>query len=853
MTIEGDGRPPFLQVGRESTPETPEDLWHDLRPVRKHEFLRGPQQEVLRKYPSLATSTDVALELPTGTGKTTVALLIAEWRRRCHGKPVTYLTLTNQLAGQVLEEASQLGLRCADLRGSRSSRDRAEEGRYTTASAVGITTYSNLFNVNPVAVESNLLVLDDVHGGEEFVADMWTVRVPQSMSLYQELLAALGPALSVRQRRSLAQGGAGRSPDIVHLAGAPQCIGPLTEVLDGTPDPDIFFPWRALKGHLDACIVLASNASITIRPVIPPTHSHPPFADSTQRLYLSATLGDPADLQRAYAVGNITHLRSSQEQTGRRFIFTPSTYSSDEDTAEVVAAFWDDLEPKRALMLTPSEQAADSTFSAISNEAGASPQRMRASDVVNSLEPFATASGAILTVPSRYDGIDLPHDTCRLMLLAGSPSAVGELERHLRDRWAAGPLLRARERTRFVQGIGRCTRGDTDYAIVILIGQAVSDLVAQPRFVDSLPAHIRAEVLWGREQSALAATDPDSFVSMLDGIVSDGDYRAAADRAIVAQQQREGEDSAGDTETTAHVVPDELRYAESMWDGYYQGAYEAARAVADSLGTPAMAGYRAWWWYLASDAAERGGSAENAVDCRSRAIACGINRGFIQDLLALSDASTAAAPSNVAANAGTFWQFIDKKAGWAGERFSRFANTLLSDIAADEPTRFHMGVEKLGQLLGADATRRTEPGVPDVVWSFDDDSHLTFEAKTEKETDSSLSKRDIQQASGHANWVRANLAADPSGSVIHPTVVSPASELDDVARPHVGDLAHIAPSALREFASEAVKAASVIRASFSGREYAEAVHDLSQALTRSGLDQASIVSRLTADRLAGSS
>ena len=194
-----------------------------------------------------------------------------------------------------------------------------------------------------------------MHGGEEFVAGMWTVRVPRSTSLYDELRAALGPALSDRQRRSLEQGGTGRSPDIVHLAGAPRCLGPMAEVLDGASDRSIKFAWGELRDHLDACIVFASNESFTIRPLVPPTHSHPQFSNSAQRLYLSATLGDPADLRRAYGVGAITPLRSSQEQTGRRFIFAPSTYASDEDTAAVVAAFWDELEPKRALMITPSE------------------------------------------------------------------------------------------------------------------------------------------------------------------------------------------------------------------------------------------------------------------------------------------------------------------------------------------------------------------------------------------------------------------------------------------------------------------------------------------------------------------
>ena len=408
MTTGNTSPPPFRPVSQGSTPETPEDLWNDLRPVRRHEFLRGPQQEVIRKYPKLATCSDVALELPTGTGKTAVALLIAEWRRRRHGRPVTYLTLTNQLAGQALEEASRLGLRCADVRGSRSTRDRAQVGQYTTANAVGITTYSNLFNVNPVVVESDLLVLDDVHGGEEPVARMWTVRVPRSTPLYDELLAALGPALSARQRRSLEQGGTGRSPDIVHLAGAPQCVGPMTEVLDGASDPSILFPWGELKKHLDASIVLASNEGLTIRPLVPPTHSHPQFASSAQRLYLSRNVGGscrPAESLRRWE----HHAPPFISGTDRSALhFRPLHIRPRRGHGGGRRRLWDELEPKRALMITPSEQVAVSTFSAISSKASATPQRMRASDVADSLDPFTTSSGTILTAPGRYDGIDLP-------------------------------------------------------------------------------------------------------------------------------------------------------------------------------------------------------------------------------------------------------------------------------------------------------------------------------------------------------------------------------------------------------------------------------------------------------------
>jgi superfamily II DNA or RNA helicase len=141
-------RPSFKKIKQSAAADaSPEELFKKLSGrASTHGYLRGPQQDVLRAYVEKdANTSDVAFELPTGTGKTAVGLLIAEWKRLA-GQKVVYLCLTNQLAGQVLVEAEKLGLSCADLRGSKETRSSLEEGRYRTGQAVAVTTYSNLFN-----------------------------------------------------------------------------------------------------------------------------------------------------------------------------------------------------------------------------------------------------------------------------------------------------------------------------------------------------------------------------------------------------------------------------------------------------------------------------------------------------------------------------------------------------------------------------------------------------------------------------------------------------------------------------------------------------------------------------------
>jgi superfamily II DNA or RNA helicase len=66
--------PKFKKVKVNPVYEDPETLFYKLSGrEQSHGYLRGPQQDVLREYAkSCVAQSDVAFELPTGTGKTTV-------------------------------------------------------------------------------------------------------------------------------------------------------------------------------------------------------------------------------------------------------------------------------------------------------------------------------------------------------------------------------------------------------------------------------------------------------------------------------------------------------------------------------------------------------------------------------------------------------------------------------------------------------------------------------------------------------------------------------------------------------------------------------------------------------------
>ncbi len=72
------------------------------------ETLRPGQDLVLAKYARDHLDTpDLAIDMPTGEGKTLLALLIADWALD-QGQSVAYLTGTRQLAERVEEEAANV-------------------------------------------------------------------------------------------------------------------------------------------------------------------------------------------------------------------------------------------------------------------------------------------------------------------------------------------------------------------------------------------------------------------------------------------------------------------------------------------------------------------------------------------------------------------------------------------------------------------------------------------------------------------------------------------------------------------------------------------------------------------------
>jgi DEAD/DEAH box helicase len=376
---EHGSRPRFR---RRSTPEPippdPESLFGELpRGPRAVGPLWSHQADLLRDYSGTHfTSPDVAFELPTGSGKTLVGLLIAEWRRRRMRHRVVYACPTKQLARQVADAARDQNIPVVLLIGSSRQWPQSDLAQYASSKAVAVTVYSHVFNTNPQLDDAQTLLFDDAHAAENYVADAWALSIQRTHSTYADLLDALrgdlDPHLVARM--------VGKSPDpggdpevrLLPAAVIDRKIQDIDRVLSTglSSTEDAVYRFEMIRPGLRACLFYLARSGWYIRPMIPPTFDHAPFTDPEQRLYLSATLGEAGELERAFGREKIERIKvpPAWERTGagRRFFVFQDLATSGGDDSETAGGLIGrllDLAAKR-LILTPD----DSTANRIADE-----------------------------------------------------------------------------------------------------------------------------------------------------------------------------------------------------------------------------------------------------------------------------------------------------------------------------------------------------------------------------------------------------------------------------------------------------------------------------------------------------
>jgi len=844
-----------------SKPADPETLFHNLRgraPEIKH--LWSHQADLLREYHKNCLNVrDVAIELPTGSGKTLVGLLIGEWRRQALGDRVAYLCPTRQLARQVGAQALDYGIQAHVLIGKQRDYPPKDFSAYQSSHAIAVTTYSAIFNVNPRINDAQTLILDDPHAGENFIVSMWSVEISRSTlsETYHALLDILKNELDSGFYADLVDDSEWdpRKAGLIELipsASVRRYRDAIRDLLDEHLEEETspWYAWSVIKDRLVACNFFVSWDSILIRPIIPPTQTHLPFQQAKQRVYMSATLGAGGELERITGIKSITRLPLpagwDKRGSGRRLFLIPDLALPSEG---MIKAVEDAVQTfNRSLILIPSQHDPESRI-LVSAIKRSEIDILQAPDIEDSIDPFLKKDRTALVL-SRYDGLDLPDEACRLLVIAGLPSGTNLQEKFLWSRIAAYSILRDRVITRFTQGVGRCTRSDNDYAVVFVVGRRLVDFLLKNDNRRLLNPELQAELEFGIENSKDKSSD--DFKELWKAFLSREDEWERAEKAILDLRDRSLRHDDPISKRLSSVVADEVAYLYAMWRDDFEAALEHARKVADSLGGDETKAYRAWWYYLSAEAALLLYETTNdlsyqstARDLLKRASRCCIGVSWFARLgrSVSSDLDTAEIDE---LTAKAVEKIRDRLAelGAVGKRFEYYIGQVAENLGSTEHKAFHRGLKGLGEMLGFDVELPEGDGAPDCVWSIGSSVYIVHEAKTEHTLGHPIGVNDIRQAQSHENWIRVNQACEESTKILC-VIESPRTTVAHAAVAHAKSLYHVSPLELKTLFDETAAALRRVRAKLTDLSDEKVLEELLREFSTGGLVPVQVMERLS--------
>lgn len=721
----------------------PEAIFRSLTLRGGVENIWEPQAAALRQWHAKREEPRTILEMNTGGGKTLIALLIAQSLVNETKGNVLYVCPTIQLIEQTRLQAKQSGLETAAyFGGSWYDQDVFHEARGPC-----VTNYAALCNGKSIFRRETLaaVILDDAHVASPSIRSCFTLRLPDDTQLFDEVIGLFRPYLEkAGYRQQLA---ALLTGDPVPLLFIPafelnRKWQQLTKMLiDGgiAEERSTLFAWEHLKDRIDRCCVLISTSRVEISPVVPPINSLSQLASCPRVIYMTATLPSAAQFARTFGRG-IPHIIRPGGKSGeaqRLLVFARG--DTDEAQRDWVKGLVRDH--KCCIIAASGERANQwrqeaTIYDPESGNAG--------------VEQFKRAQRPEkLAMAARYDGIDLPGDCCRVLVLDGLPLGSFMIERFADEVLHVEGLRASSTAIRVTQAIGRIFRSNTDHGVVVLCGADLQHWVQAPQNQSYLPELLQRHIQFALQLRDLVEKRKTTYADLMNGILTG---EADWDRLYSTIGEYDTEIRPTPPEWLVIAAGKENEAFGLLWDGNFASAGQELGLLSGEveLHDRALAG---WYHHWLGFAQERLG--QNVPALQSYVAAANergqLGRPSVSSKSALSVESSEA-PGLQARAVGALAQ--------NSTNVQKTLAKIKRDLVYGGDTKpAEAALADLGRLLGLTVSRpdNTKPKKtgPDVLWRFTHSrTGAALEAKTDKKAKSQYQKSDdIGQFHDHVQYL----------------------------------------------------------------------------------------------------
>ncbi len=421
------------------------------------------------------------------------------------------------------------------------------------------------------------------------------------------------------------------------------------------------------------------------------------------------------------------------------------------------------------------------------------------------IDKFKASPTGHLFVGGRFDGMDFKADECRLVVLTTLPRAINAQEEFISAYLRDAGFMRRRLNQRVVQALGRCNRDEDDFGMYVLADRRFATYFGRDSNRESIPDNMVAEIDMAQDHAEIGEKELcDRVRSFLMKDWNQYDSELLEYRKLIPASTP----SKLIIDTSANEV---FGWATLFANQNYDLAADRFEQVWDACQKDNLLETGAFWkfnWakavYLQSLMGNPA-ALDKALDLLDQAIKRGgvsswFNRLRASLNRARAGAATAVAIANDEYSSALTRSFDDhlEQLGTKGTKFESFCTRISACLASDKHGEFCEGLERLGIVLGYQASRPKHKAATDNLWrgTFGNVKEVvTFEAKVEHSDGKEVTPAFVGQAHNQMN--RAIAEYQQLGYTVCGTITTHLEAIDPSAKSSLGSLRIVTKTAVQ--------------------------------------------------------
>lgn len=446
--------------------------------------LRPSQKLILKQwYESHKSDKNLIIKLHTGEGKTLIGLLILQSKLNVKDGPCIYVCPNIYLVEQTVQEAEKFGIPCCKIEEGNVLPDEVINGTKILITHVQkVFNGKSIFGLDNHSVKIKNLVLDDSHACIESIKDSFTIKINKKHELYAKLRNLFEDDLIGQGEGSyleIKDGDANSLLPIPYWSWIDKKSEVLELISEFKEDTEIMFTWPIIKNNIEHCQAFITGSCLEISPVHIPIHHFGSFHKARQRILMSATTLDDSFFIKGLGFDaksvQAPLINKKLKWSGEKMLIFPSLIDESLDRDFVITKLAKAIKRKFGIVsIVPDFKKAEQY-----KNIGAkivSPKNIF--NVIRKLK--AKEFNETVVIANRYDGIDLPDESCRILIIDSKPFFISLSDRYEESCRSKGDIINIKMAQKIEQGIGRSVRGEKDYSVIILVGGDLVKFVKSP-------------------------------------------------------------------------------------------------------------------------------------------------------------------------------------------------------------------------------------------------------------------------------------------------------------------------------------------------------------------------------------